>query len=84
MKFHNYIFYMYNTSLQFDLTGSSCPTFSYNEHLQIYNHMEEAYHSPAPVSMYCILSSLNCHILSLLRCEETYILAPCNYGQCSD
>ena len=46
--------------------------------------MEEAYHSPTPVSMYCILSSLNRHICSLLRCEETYILAPCNYGQCSD
>ena len=75
---------MYIISLQFHLTGSSCPTFSYNEYLQIYNHMEEAYHSPAPVSMYCILSSLNHHIRSLLRREGTYILAPCNYGQCSD
>ena len=41
MTLHNYVHH----PLQFDLTGSSCPTFSYNEHLQIYNHMEEAYHS---------------------------------------
>ena len=69
--------------LQFDLTGSSCPTFSYNEYLQMYDHMEEAYHAPAPVNMYCILFSLNRDIRSLLRREETYILPPCNLGQCS-
>ena len=45
--------------------------------------MEEAYHAPAPVSMYCILFSLNRDIQSLLRHEETYILPPCNLGQCS-
>ena len=61
-----------------DLTRSSCPTFSYSEYLQIYNHMEEAYHAPAPVSMYCILFSLNHDIRSLLRREETY---SCNLGQ---
>ena len=80
MKLYNYVHH----PLQFDLTGSSCQTFSYYEHLQIYIHMEEAYHSPAPVSIYCILSSLNRHIRSLLRREETYVLAPCNIGQCSD
>ena len=40
--------------------------------------MEEAYHAPAPVSMYCILFSLNRDIRSLLRREETY---SCNLGQ---
>ena len=37
--------------LQLDLTGSSCPTFSYDEYLQILDSMEEAYHAPAPLSL---------------------------------
>ena len=70
--------------LQLDLTGSFCPTFSLNEYLQIYDHMEQASHTPAPVSLYCILYSLNVDIRSLLRREEPYgILPPCNLGQCS-
>ena len=44
--------------------------------------MEEAYHALAPVSLYCILFSLNRDIQSLLSDEETYsILPPCNLGQ---
>ena len=46
--------------------------------------MEEAYHAPTPLSMYCILFSLDHHIHSLLRREETYVLTPCNIGQCSE
>ena len=46
--------------------------------------MEEAYHAPTPVSLYCILFSLNRDIRSVLSREETYgILPPCNLGQCS-
>lgn len=64
--------------INLELTGSSCPQFSYREHLQIYDQMAEAYHAPTPVSMFCILTSLNLHIRTLLKREETYILDPCD------
>ena len=67
---------MYIMILQLDLTGSFCPSFSYNESLQIYDSMEEAYHAPAPVSLYCILFSLNRNIRSLVNREESYGLLP--------
>ena len=72
------LFYMYIMILQLDLTGSSCAPFSYNEYLQIYDSMEEAYHSPAPVSLYCVLFSLNRNIRSLVNREENYgVFSPC-------
>ena len=40
--------------------------------------MEEAYHAPTPLSLFCILASLNLHIRTLLRREETYILDRCD------
>ena len=69
---------MYIMILQLDLTGFSCPTFSRDEHLQIYDSMEEAYHDPASLSLYCILFSLNRNIRSLVNREESYgVLPPC-------
>ena len=69
---------MYIIILQIDLTRFSCPTFSRDEHLQIYDSMEEAYHAPAPVSLYCILFSLNRNIRSLVNREKSYgVLPPC-------
>ena len=59
--------------LQLDLTGFSCPTFSRDEHLQIYDSMEEAYHS---LSLYCILFSLSCNIRSLMNRKESYGVLP--------
>ena len=56
------------TLLQIDLTGSSCPTFSYSEYLQIYDAMR-VYHLPAPVSKYCILYSLDRDIRTLTANE---------------
>ena len=65
---------MYNNCLlQFDLTGSACTNNEYLQKLQYIITLKKLYNSPAPVSMYCILSSLNCLIHLLLRWEETYI-----------
>ena len=65
---------MYNNCLlQFDVTGLSCPNNKYLQKLQYIITLKKLYNSPAPVSMYCILSSLNCLIHLLLRWEQTYI-----------
>ena len=80
---------MYIMLLQADLTGSSCPTFSHAEYLQIYESMD-AYHHPSPVSKYCVLKSLDHNIRSLLifsqqeRGLTTDIFPPCTLGLCSD
>ena len=75
--------------LQADLTGSTCPTFSYSEYLQIYDSMD-VYHLPCPVSKYWILKSLDHGIrsLSTINPQERGLTAdifpPCTLGLCSD
>ena len=79
--------HIYIILLQVDLTGSSCPTFSYTEYLQIYDSMN-VYHLPAPVSKYCILDSLEHDIRTLITNEgrgiNVDILPPCTLGRCSE
>ena len=71
--------------LQFDLTGSSCPTFSYSEYLQIYDHIN---HPQIQSSKYCILKSLNENIRTLISNKghglSIDIFPPCHIGRCSN
>jgi len=53
---------------QLDLAGVYCPTFTLTEYLQIYRHMDQVFHYPD--SLYCILTSLNHHLHSLLTNED--------------
>ena len=47
--------------------------------------MKGAYHAPDPVSLYCVLLSLDSDdMFSLLRRKRAYVLPFCNYGICSD
>lgn len=46
--------------------------------------MKGVYHAPDPVSMYCILLSLDYDMFSLLRRKQAYVLPYCNYRKCSD
>ncbi|XP_065886563.1 uncharacterized protein [Dysidea avara] len=71
-------------TIQLHLGGSHCPTFDYNECMQIYHQWDWVYHTPE--SMYCILTSLNHHLNTFLMRETTStnpVPITCNIGQCS-
>ena len=83
-----YSWLTYVMLLQADLTGSTCPTFSYSEYLKLYDSMD-VHHLPSLVSKYCILKSLDrdIHSLSTISQQERELTAdifpPCTLGLCS-